>query len=94
MGAYKFDHPPLLAPGRHFMTLPEIYELCVRRFEYRERREGLFFALAAFVHRFREADIPREMFIDGSFLTKKQDPSDVDVAVELDHDVANSLTKA
>lgn len=33
-----------------------------------------------------------EMLINGSFLTEKMDPSDVDVAVILDPDVAENLT--
>jgi hypothetical protein len=28
----KYDHPPLLAPGRHYMCVAEIEALCVRQF--------------------------------------------------------------
>jgi hypothetical protein len=47
MGEFKYDHLPLLAPGRHYMSLPEIEALCVHRFDgvARTVRERLFYAL-------------------------------------------------
>jgi hypothetical protein len=47
MGALKFDYSPLLAPGRHGMTLATIETLCVLPFEGRARaqRERLFYSL-------------------------------------------------
>jgi hypothetical protein len=76
------------------MTLAEVERLCVSRFERRDPRERLFYALEEFVQNFLREQIPCEIFVDGSFLTHKPDPDDVDVAVELEPDVANSLTKS
>jgi len=39
MAAHKFDHPPLLAPGRHFMTLREIESLAFIDFMAKHGRE-------------------------------------------------------
>jgi hypothetical protein len=45
MNGHKFDHPPLLAPGRHVMTLTEVEALCVHRFSgpSLSKRDRLFY---------------------------------------------------
>lgn len=91
MGAFKFDHQPLLAPGRHPMPLRQIEQLCVFRFPESVTRRDLFRKLDRFVAAFEAALIPCDMLINGSFMTEKIEPSDVDVAVLLDPDVANNL---
>jgi hypothetical protein len=90
MGQYKYDHPPLLAPGRHYLTLSEIEALCVFPFAgpSRTRREHLFYALEEFVQRYLVERLPCEIFLDGSFLTEKPEPDDVDVTVSIELSVA------
>jgi hypothetical protein len=75
MAAHKFDHPPLLAPGRHFMTL----SLCVYRFhgQARQRREKLFYALEELAQELLRVKLSCIAFADGSFLSEKPDPGDV-----------------
>ena len=48
--------------------------------------------LRTFASAFTQHSIPCEMLIDGSFLTEKLRPSDIDVAVRLELDVADGLT--
>jgi hypothetical protein len=94
MAAHKFDHPPLLAPGRHFMTLNGIEALCVHPFNGTapERREKLFYALEQLVQEILLVKLRCTAFVDGSFLTEKPDPSDVDVLINIDEDVMNNLS--
>jgi hypothetical protein len=91
---YKFDYPPLLAPGRHYMTLAQLERMCVHSFNYRPSREALFVNLERFVQDFLLAKLPCEIWVDGSFLTEKPDPQDVDVVAILDAEVAEALTPA
>src|SRR4051812_27561577 len=89
---YKYDHPPLLAPGRHYLSLLELYELCVTAFPGNRDCEYKFRKVEEMVQQFLVEKIPCEMWVDGSFLTAKPDPDDVDIVVRLDFDVADNLT--
>lgn len=88
----KFDHPPLLAPGRHYVDLVGVENLCVRAFDDRRAREALFFKFEEAVQAFARAMIPCEFWIDGSFVTRKMDPKDVDLAIKIDVEVSDALT--
>lgn len=89
----KFDHPPLLAPGRHLLTLQEIEILCIHPFTAaaRTRRERLFHALEDMVQQLLHVDLPCEILVDGSFFTEKLDPGDVDCIVTVDYSVMQNL---
>jgi hypothetical protein len=87
----KFDHPPLLAPGRHYKTLWDIKSLCVDDFPAYQRREHLYWILEEFVQSTLRHRIPCEIWIDGSFLTKKPQPSDLDAGLVIDASVHSKL---
>lgn len=95
MGVFKYDHAPLLAPGRHYLGLSDIERLCVHQFEgnARSHREKLFYALEDFIQLLLVQKIRCDIFIDGSFLTAKKDPDDVDVIVSIEHEVFESLSE-
>jgi hypothetical protein len=88
----KHDCEPLLAPGRHYMTLEEIEALCVTQFPGNVRRRNLYFKLEAFVQQFLVAGICCQIWVDGSFLTTKEDPNDLDVTVMIEPEVGTGLT--
>ncbi|RYH61662.1 MAG: hypothetical protein EON54_09895 [Alcaligenaceae bacterium] len=92
---HKFDHTPLLAPGRHFMTLAEIEGLCVTAFTGAARacREKLFYALEGVVQNLLTAKVPCQIYADGSFFTEKPEPQDVDIIVAVDTSVMDKLTE-
>ena len=94
MGGFKFDHPPLLAPGRHFTCLSRLESICVGPFPGSKVRSELFSKLCALVDAFTKMGLPCEMLVNGSFLTGKLNPSDVDVAVIIDPDVAENMTES
>nr|WP_133769400.1 hypothetical protein [Enterovirga rhinocerotis] len=58
----------------------------------RTRREALFGSFEQLVQALLTRCIPCEVRLDGSFLTKKPEPSDIDVVVALDEDVSGLLT--
>jgi hypothetical protein len=80
-GTAKPDFPPLLAPGRHVMTLPELRALCVSNFTLSTNREQLMRSVEALCTAVSTALISSEIWVDGSFLTQKMDPADVDLVV-------------
>jgi hypothetical protein len=92
----KFDYPPLLAPGRHTMSLQEIEALCVQPFggTSRARREKLFYALEDVVQVLLASHIRCDVFVDGSFFTEKPEPADVDVIVAMDFSAFDALDEA
>lgn len=93
MGLLKYDYPPLLAPGRHFLCLSDIEELCVSRFTESDRayREKLFYSFEDFYQRLLVAKIPCDVVVDGSFVTEKPRQIDVDVKVYIDYDAHCNL---
>jgi hypothetical protein len=94
MGLYKHDHPPLLAPGRHYMSLAAVEALCVHQFSGAafECRSQLFYAFEGFLQLLLAAKIRCDVFCDGSYFTKKPEPDDLDVIVSIEHGVHASLS--
>jgi hypothetical protein len=90
----KYDYPPLLAPGRHYLSLEAIKRLCVDRFKGASVtcRRNLFYSLEEFVQRFLVEAIPCNIFANGSFFTENPAPDDIDVAVVISLDVNENLT--
>jgi hypothetical protein len=91
-GGSKYDHPPLLAPGRHPLSVAEIERLCVFPFSTSKSRQKLFYAFEEMVQQFLRERMCCDFLINGSFLTQKIDPSDVDIAVRVDVDFHDSMT--
>ena len=90
----KFDYPSLLAPGGHHVTLRQIYRIAVESFAPDSaHRERLFHQLEEFVQATLRSGIPGDLSIDGSFLTKKPVPSDVDVVFTIDLEVSEAMTE-
>jgi predicted nucleotidyltransferase len=75
----------LLPPGTHLLDLSELYQLVVCSFAPNHgRREHLFQRLKAFLNYFRLLGFnPAEIYLDGSFLTSKTNPSDIDILLVL-----------
>lgn len=89
--AQKVDFPPLLAPGRHFLTLDELRIRCVRRFSSREIRRRLYLNFEQLVQEILSHQIACHIVIDGSFLTEKPEPADIDFLISIDSEQYGSL---
>jgi hypothetical protein len=82
--ASKPEFPPLLPVGLHPKTLPELRQMCVTNFPLSTRRDPIMRSVEAMCTSISTALIRAEMWIDGSFLTQKIEPDDVDLLVTLD----------
>src|SRR5438552_17030253 len=87
-----FEEHGLLPPGVHACTLGEI-KARFGSFQSTDRRPQLFAKLMAFLDEAKAAGIVRAILVDGSFVTAKLEPNDIDlvVVVASDHDLAADL---
>lgn len=76
--ATKPDYPALLAPGLHQLTLQELYDLAVAPFSGDTQRAVLFHKFSLWESEVRASGLKGTMWIDGSFLTQKPGPNDID----------------
>ncbi len=90
---YKFDHPPLLPPGRHPMSLARLRELTVTPFPETSSRHAIFAEFEGLVARLTSGGLRCEILCNGSFVTEASDPRDIDVVVRIDHDFAEGMTE-
>jgi len=86
------EYPALLKAGMHDMTLLDMKNICVDAFNDSERREILFSRLKSYIGQFEEFSLDMEIWIDGSFVTKKINPSDIDLVVIFDEKSVNALS--
>jgi hypothetical protein len=73
----KPDFPPLLQPGLHNITLPDLHALAVAPFED-QRRHDLYERLIAWVGALQGLGLAGTLWLDGSFMTQKPGPGDID----------------
>ena len=77
----KQDFPPLLPEGLHSKSATDIKALCVSPFPYSTTRPQLFEKLCALVEAIAGAGVEGHIWVDGSFVTNKEDPNDVDIVL-------------
>lgn len=76
----------LLPPGVHDCTLEEVQEV-FGRFQRSDRRLRLTSQLGDYADLTRRAGIGSHLYLDGSFVTAKEEPGDVDLLLVLRDDV-------
>jgi hypothetical protein len=79
----KKEAIPLLEAGIHAKTLEEAYLICVESIENNQKRKELFALLKMFLAEVKAQIGDCEIWIDGSFLTQKVNPNDIDVVIYL-----------
>ena len=84
MSLVKADFPRLLEPGLHTMSMGEVKTLCVDQFPTSARRGKIFAGLQGFLKEMSANGLVGDVWIDGSFVTKKLEPSDCDLVVAAD----------
>jgi hypothetical protein len=79
------DFPPLLSPGFHIMNLERLHWLTVERAKFRlsKTRPEIMRNLWIVAGSLCQMQITGELWVNGSFLTEKIDPRDVDFLVVL-----------
>jgi hypothetical protein len=81
---HKTDFPPLLPDGLHGMTWGDIVTLCADGFPLPTTRAGLIAGLRRLVDDICACPLDGDMWLDGSFLTEKIDPDDVDLVFRIE----------
>jgi hypothetical protein len=80
----KAEFPPLLPIGRHPFTIEELRAKCVDEFPKSNTRAGIMDSLCQVVTRLESNGVMDDLWVDGSFLTKKIDPDDVDLTLQVE----------
>jgi uncharacterized protein DUF6932 len=95
MAIPALDQDGFLPLGIHDCTLEEI-RARFGSFQMTDRRPNLFAKLEAYVSEARASRLLQTMLVNGSFVTAKPDPNDVDLILVLaaDHDFSSDLTPA
>jgi hypothetical protein len=88
----KQEFAPLWPAGFHALTTNEIRERCVDAFPLSLVRKDLVDALESVVEDMRAAGIIGEIWLDGSFVTEKIDPDDIDFILVVEAEVAEAAT--
>ncbi len=89
----QFNEHGLLPEGVHDCTMAELAAR-VGNFQSSDRRPQLFARLERFVAELRRGGFARELVVDGSFVTAKPAPNDIDLILVMpaDWDLAADLT--
>lgn len=74
----KSDYPALLSPGVHALTISELHAIAVEPFPSDLKRHTLFAKLTKWANALQAVGISGTMWLDGSFLTQKTAPGDID----------------
>lgn len=77
----KPDFPPLLQPGMHNISMQQLHALAVAPFPNDQRRQDLYQKLDAWVGALQALSVSATLWLDGSFLTEKAHPGDIDCVI-------------
>lgn len=93
----KPEYPPLICPstGRpcvEGMLTRDVWHMCVSKFPLSESRLDIMCGLADLIDILDESRIEGNLWLDGSFLTEKIDPDDVDIVLALKSDFVYGCT--
>lgn len=77
------EYPPLLPAGLHVKTWAELQTMCVDGMPLSPNRAALIAGLRRIVDRLCAEGITGDLWIDGSFLTEKLEPGDIDLVLAL-----------
>jgi hypothetical protein len=81
--ASKQEYPPILPAGLHKMTAAELKQKVVGDFPRSHRRPALWSNFEWLLDALISVKLPCEIWVDGSFLTKKAEPDDIDLVVDV-----------
>lgn len=90
----KLSFSGLLPAGFHIKTLEEVKILCVENFPSSTTRPAIFNSFVEnFIEPIRKMGFMCDIWVDGSFITEKEDPEDVDVVIEFDVNKPHQMEK-
>jgi len=85
------EEESILDPGLHDFDLSEIGNHFLSGFSGSKTRKQLIDGLKAFIAQLTNIGIPIEIWIDGSFTTKKENPNDIDLVLFSPASILNAL---
>jgi len=80
----KAEYPPLLDAGIKYMSMDMLHNIAVEPFRTSVRRPILFSNLQIWLSRATILGLKGELWVDGSFLTEKKEPNDIDCVLIID----------
>ncbi|MBK6915137.1 MAG: hypothetical protein IPH11_16275 [Ignavibacteriales bacterium] len=86
MAIPELEEDGFLPIGIHICTAEEISER-FGRFQSSDRRPSLNEGLISYINELKEAEIGKYLIVNGSYVTQKDKPSDIDVLLVLKDDV-------
>ncbi len=87
------EYPAILPPSLKKMTLGELKQICVDDFPSSKTRKNLFDQLVIIIKELNNKTIKGDIWIDGSFLTQKIDPNDIDILLYISNDFYENAGK-
>jgi hypothetical protein len=78
------EFPPLWPPGLHPSTLEELQDRCVDAFKLSKTRANLMASFRTLAEILASAGVKCTLWLNGSFVTEKIDPSDIDFVAVVD----------
>ncbi len=85
------EFEPLLQPGIHDITKGDLPNHFASPFSNQEKRIQLIERFNYLIEKVEQIGIPFEIWINGSFVTNKEEPNDIDIVFFFDPVKANSL---
>lgn len=82
----KVEYPPLLPLGFHLMTAKELRAMCVDAFPLSIKRDDIMTKLEEIIDTLAKEKVVADMWVNGSFMTRKIDPEDSDILLVVQGD--------
>ncbi|MCW1713215.1 MULTISPECIES: DUF6932 family protein [Synergistaceae] len=81
-----------LVPGLQQIGPISLYNQCVKTFHENPTRRKIFSGFTRYIKTLHKMNVLVAVIINGSFVSKKPDPCDIDVSIVFDANVIGSLT--
>ena len=81
-----------LVPGLHQVGPISLYYQCVKAFHKSHTRRKIFSGFTSYIKTLHKMNVLIAVLINGSFASKKPDPSDIDISLIFDADIIASLS--
>jgi hypothetical protein len=83
---------PLFPPGLNTVTTDELRSICVDAFPLSATRKAIFQNLLEVMQRLADNSIVGDLWVDGSFVTSKFNPRDVDIVLCVSFDLYDNCS--
>jgi hypothetical protein len=88
----EIEYDPIFLPGIHTISDADLEFYFVEPYHSTDRRSILVTQLEKFLELLKRIDTEFEIWIDGSFTTKKDNPNDIDMLIIYNDAALNSLS--